>query len=78
MPCGGNPHARDDDRGERRIWPLHGHVATPKDTPVGASVLIQEIFGVNAAMRAWCDRVADLGVLALCPDLFGRQQAGRN
>ena len=28
------------------------HVVTPEDTPAGASVLIQEIFRVNAAIRA--------------------------
>ena len=52
------------------------HVVTPKDTPAGAVVLIQEIFGVNAAMRALCDWVADLRFLAICPDLFWRQQPG--
>jgi carboxymethylenebutenolidase len=51
-------------------------VVAPKDTPAGAVVLIQEIFGVNAAMRALCDWVADLGFLAICPDLFWRQEPG--
>jgi carboxymethylenebutenolidase len=52
------------------------HVVAPKDAPAGAVVLIQEIFGVNAAMRALSDWVADLGFLALCPDLFWRQEHG--
>ncbi len=39
-------------------------------------VLIQEIFGVNAAMRAAADQWAKLGFNVLCPDLFWRQQPG--
>ncbi|WP_376092991.1 dienelactone hydrolase family protein [Roseomonas sp. CCTCC AB2023176] len=42
----------------------------------GAVVMIQEIFGVNAAMRALCGWVADMGFVAVCPDLFWRQQPG--
>ncbi|MCS6932251.1 MAG: dienelactone hydrolase family protein [Acetobacteraceae bacterium] len=52
------------------------YVAEPKRSPAGAVVLIQEIFGVNAAMRALSDWVADLGFLAVCPDLFWRQEPG--
>lgn len=37
-------------------------------------VVIQEIFGVNAVMRALCDDYAARGYVALCPDLFWRQQ----
>ena len=39
-------------------------------------VLIQEIFGVNEAMRAAAQEVADLGFFALCPDLFWRLEPG--
>jgi carboxymethylenebutenolidase len=39
-------------------------------------VVIQEIFGVNAGMRAICDDYAAQGYLAICPDLFWRQQPG--
>jgi len=42
----------------------------------GAVVLIQEIFGVNATMRALADWVAGMGFTALVPDLFWRQQPG--
>lgn len=41
---------------------------------VGAVVVIQEIFGVNEAMRQTCKWIADLGFLAVCPDLFWRQE----
>jgi carboxymethylenebutenolidase len=51
-------------------------MVVPKRTPAGAVVLIQEIFGVNDAMKATCHHVADLGFFALCPDLFWRQQRG--
>lgn len=40
----------------------------------GVVVLIQEIFGVNSAMRSLADWVADMGFIALVPDLFWRQQ----
>ncbi|WP_207539326.1 dienelactone hydrolase family protein [Sabulicella rubraurantiaca] len=52
------------------------HVVMPKATPAGAVVLIQEIFGVNANMRALCDWVADMGFIAVAPDLFWRQEPG--
>jgi carboxymethylenebutenolidase len=51
-------------------------VVAPKTSPAGAVVVIQEIFGVNEAMRAVCDWVADMGFFAVCPDLFWRQERG--
>src|ERR1700744_4515519 len=39
-------------------------------------VVIQEIFGVNAGMRKICDDFAAKGYIAVCPDLFWRQQPG--
>lgn len=41
-----------------------------------AVVVIQEIFGVNAGMREICDNLAAAGFVAVCPDLFWRQQPG--
>ena len=49
-------------------------LAEPKDKPAGAVVLIQEIFGVNQVMRDIAAWVADLGFLAVCPDLFWRME----
>lgn len=46
------------------------------DMPVGAIVVIQEIFGVNAVMRDICDQLAQAGFIAVCPDLFWRQKPG--
>jgi carboxymethylenebutenolidase len=53
------------------------YLAAPKarpagSVPAGSVVVIQEIFGVNAAMRATCDWVASMGFIAVCPDLFWR------
>jgi carboxymethylenebutenolidase len=39
-------------------------------------IVIQEIFGVNTVMRQICDHYASLGYIAVCPDLFWRQQPG--
>jgi carboxymethylenebutenolidase len=39
-------------------------------------VLLQEIFGVNAHMRQVCDWYAAHGFVAVCPDLFWRQEPG--
>lgn len=50
------------------------YLAMPKTTPAGAVVMIQEIFGVNGAMRALSDWVADMGFIAISPDLFWRQE----
>ena len=46
--------------------------ADPEETPRAAIVVIQEIFGVNAGIRAKCDRLAEQGYLAIAPDLFWR------
>src|ERR1700749_3312315 len=39
-------------------------------------VVCQEIFGVNEVMRKVCDDFAAKGYIAVCPDLFWRQQPG--
>ena len=52
------------------------YMAAP-GTSNGAVVLVlQEIFGVNANIRAVADRFAAAGYLALCPDLFWRLEPG--
>lgn len=47
-----------------------------KTTQAGVVVLIQEIFGVNQAMRDIAAWVADMGFVAVCPDLFWRIEPG--
>jgi carboxymethylenebutenolidase len=52
------------------------YLLEPKNKPAGVVVLIQEIFGVNQAMRDTAAWVADLGFIAVCPDLFWRIEPG--
>jgi carboxymethylenebutenolidase len=52
------------------------YLSEPAGTPRAASVVIQEIFGVNEGIRRKCDRWAELGYLALAPDLFWRLEPG--
>jgi len=55
-----------------------GYLALPTATssPAPGLLLIQEIFGVNANMRELTDSAAAQGFVALCPDLFWRQEPG--
>jgi len=39
-----------------------------------AIIALQEIFGVNAGMREICESLSDVGFVAICPDLFWRQE----
>lgn len=50
-------------------------VAAPQESAPGI-VLIKEIFGINASMRAAAERWASLGYNVICPDLFWREEAG--
>lgn len=52
------------------------HLLEPKSKPAGVVVLIQEIFGVNQAMRDIAAWVADMHFIAVCPDLFWRIEPG--
>jgi carboxymethylenebutenolidase len=52
------------------------YVARPTAEAAPAVVVIQEIFGVNAVMRAIADDYAAQGYLAVCPDLFWRNEPG--
>lgn len=51
---------------------LAAYVARPAGKPVGAVVLIQEIFGVNAHIRSVADGYAKDGFLVVVPALFDR------
>ena len=52
------------------------YVARPSSAPVGAIIVIQEIFGVNPGIRDKADRWASLGYLAVAPEVFWRQGEG--
>lgn len=52
------------------------YVAAPKASNAPTIIVIQEIFGVSEQMRAVADAYASQGFLAICPDLFWRQEPG--
>ncbi len=54
------------------------HVFPPKRQPAGALVVIQEIFGVNDSLRETAAQFAEMGFIAVCPDLFWRIEPGVN
>lgn len=53
-----------------------GYLALPPGGRGPGVVVIQEIFGVNDVMRGIADDWAAQGYVALCPDLFWRQEPG--
>ena len=56
--------------------PIPAYVARPSGQPRGAVVVLQEIFGVNAHIRAVADGYAAEGYLAIAPSLFQRVRPG--
>ena len=52
------------------------YVAQPAGAPKGAIVVVQEIFGVNAHVRAVADGYAAAGYLAVAPSTFARVNKG--
>ena len=54
-----------------------GYLARPRgDGPFKGVVVGMELFGVTAHVRAVCDRIAGLGLLAYAPDLYHREAPG--
>ncbi len=56
--------------------PIRAWRADPEGRPRGAIVVIQEIFGVNAHIRAVTDRFAIDDYLAIAPAIFERVEPG--
>jgi len=52
------------------------HLALPASGYGPGIVVLQEIFGVNKYMRQVCDWYVSHGFVAICPDLFWRQEPG--
>ena len=52
------------------------YIARPSVLPAPAVVVLQEVFGVNADIRAHCDEIAGQGFVAVAPDLYWRQEPG--
>ena len=57
---------------------FQGYLALPPTGTGPGIVLIQEIFGVNAHIRAVADQYALDGYVVLAPDLFWRMETGVN
>lgn len=55
---------------------LDAYVARPEGEPIGAIVLIQEIFGINAHIRGVADGYAKDGFVVVAPALFDRFERG--
>jgi carboxymethylenebutenolidase len=52
------------------------YISWPAIVPAPVVIVLQELFGVNADIRATCDELATLGFVAIAPDLFWRQEPG--
>src|ERR1700722_5612778 len=52
------------------------YIARPTSIAAPAVIVLQELFGVNADIRATCDELAAQGFIAIAPDLFWRQERG--
>lgn len=50
--------------------PVRGWLARPEQSPLGAVVVVQEIFGVNPHIRRVTDQFAKAGFTAMAPALF--------
>src|ERR1700734_150375 len=55
---------------------FRAYISRPAKLPAPAVVVLQELFGVNADIRATCDELAEQGFFAVAPDLFWRQEPG--
>lgn len=56
---------------------VDAYLAIPETAgKVPAIVVIQEIFGVNAHIRNLCDRIAELGYVAIAPAIYQRLAPG--
>ena len=53
---------------------LGAYLSRPQGTPVGAVVVVQEIFGVNQSIRDVADDLASEGYLAIAPAIFDRYE----
>jgi len=55
---------------------LSAYVARPKGEALGALVLVQEIYGINAHIRSVADGYAKDGFLVIAPAIFDRFERG--
>ena len=55
---------------------LSAYVAKPEGEPLGALIVLQEIFGVNPSIRSVADDYAKHGFVAIAPAIFDRFEKG--
>ena len=55
---------------------FRAYISRPAKLPAPAVVVLQELFGVNADIRATCDELSAQRFIAIAPDLFWRQERG--
>jgi carboxymethylenebutenolidase len=83
-------HARrDTEKNDMKAWhqdPTHvlripssdgsfaAYQARPDRNARPVIVVLHEVFGVNADLRATCDELAAEGFIAICPELFWRRE----
>src|ERR1700685_2958464 len=53
---------------------FRAYISRPAKLPAPVVVVLQELFGVNADIRATCGELAAQGFIAIAPDLFWRQE----
>jgi carboxymethylenebutenolidase len=53
---------------------FHAYIVRPDKLPAPTVIVLQELFGVNADIRATCQELAKQGFIAIAPDLFWRQE----
>ena len=66
----------EDIRLKSSAGEIGAYLATPKGTPKGGIVVVQEIFGVNHHIKAVTDFFASPGYLALAPRFFDHIKPG--
>ena len=59
-----------------RLHCIGAYLTRPAGTPRGGVVVVQEIFGVNAHIRAVTDRFAEAGYTAIAPCFFDHVESG--
>jgi carboxymethylenebutenolidase len=55
---------------------FHAYISRPAKLPAPVVVVLQELFGVNADIRATCNELTAQRFVAIAPDLFWRQEPG--
>ena len=55
-----------------KVGEMTVYVAAPATDPRAAIIVVPEIFGINPGIRQKCERLAEVGYLAVAPEIFWR------